>query len=287
MKIKKRVLITGASQGLGFELAKHFIKKRFDVVICSRNKKQLMIAENLIKIHKKKNQKLYSFVIDVSKEHQCRNLIKQTINKLGGLDILINNAGIYGPIGALEKVNWRKWKETLNINLFGSILLIKLVLNIFKKQNYGKIIQLSGGGATSPMPFFSAYATSKVGVVRFCESISKELKNYKIDINCVAPGALNTRMVKQALNAGPSVIGKDFYEKSIKQSKQKGSFKKAIELISFLASEKSDGITGKLISAQWDNWKDIIKNIDQFNDSPIFTLKRLIGKDTKMENLDL
>ena len=87
----------------------------------------------------------------------------------------------------------------------------------FKQNRHGKIIILSGGGATKPMPYLSAYAASKAGVVRFAETLAEEVKDFNIDVNTVAPGALNTRLLDEVLAAGPEKVGKAFYEQSLKQ----------------------------------------------------------------------
>ena len=87
----------------------------------------------------------------------------------------------------------------------------------FRAQRYGKIILLSGGGATKPMPFLSAYAASKAALVRFGETLADEVRDAGIDVNAVAPGALNTRLLDEVLEAGPAAVGQAFYEQSLKQ----------------------------------------------------------------------
>ena len=134
--------------------------------------------------------------------------------------------------------------------------LIKKIVPHFKKYNQGKIVQMSGGGAASPLPYFSAYATSKAGIVRFIENTSKELESYKIDINAVAPGPINTRMLDEVLNENPATVGRLFYNKSVIQKKTGGTdIKKILDCVEFLCHKKSNGISGKLVSVLWDNWK--------------------------------
>ena len=116
----------------------------------------------------------------------------------------MNNAGVYGPMGSIEDVDWDAWVRAIEINLFGSILMCRALLPHFKAQRYGKIIQLSGGGATNPLPRISAYAASKAAIVRFAESLALEVRDEGIDVNAIAPGALNTRMMDELLAAGPA-----------------------------------------------------------------------------------
>lgn len=114
------------------------------------------------------------------------------------------------------------------------------------------------------------------------ESLSLELKNTNIDINSIAPGPLNTKMLDEILQAGPEIVGEDFFNKSLKQKKNGGTpMVNAVKLILFLASSVSNGITGKLISALWDNWEKWPKHIDELSKSDIYTLRRIVGKDRK------
>ena len=130
------------------------------------------------------------------------------------------------------------------------------------------------------MPFISSYAVSKAAIVRFVENLSEEVKNYNIYINAVAPGPLNTDMLKEDLKAGPKKIGKAYYEKVLKRKKTGGAtFNKACELILFLGSKYSDGIKGKLISALWDDYKNWINYKKLLQNSDTYTLRRIIGKD--------
>jgi len=277
---KKTVLITGASRGIGFEIAKSFINYGSNVVICSNNLKKLKKSYQKLNQIKKKNQKIFFLKTDVSSPKQVKNLINFTIKKFKKIDILVNNAGIYGPKGFIEKVNWKSWIKTIQVNLFGSILLCREVLPYFKKRNKGKIIQLSGGGAAAPLPRITGYAVSKVGIVRFIESLSEELKGYNIDVNSVAPGTINTDMLNEVLAAGPKKIGKNAYEKALNQRKLGGSsFEDVCNLIIFLGSNYSDGISGKLISAIWDDWKSWPSKKSILKNNDLFTLRRITSID--------
>ena len=207
----KVVLVTGSSVGLGYEIAKSYLKSGANLIICSKNYKKIRKAHKSLESIKKKSQKVFSLSVDVSKAQDVYKLIKFSIKKFKKIDILINNAAILGPKGHIEKINWKKWMKTIEVNLLGSVLLCKIIIPYFKKKNKGKIIQLSGGGAASPFPMFSSYAVSKAAIVRFVENLSEEVKNYNIDINAIAPGPLNTEMLKEVLKAGPQKVGKEFF----------------------------------------------------------------------------
>jgi NAD(P)-dependent dehydrogenase (short-subunit alcohol dehydrogenase family) len=276
----KVAIITGASEGLGFEIAKKFILEGANITICSRNKKNLKLAEESLTKILYSNQKILIVTADVSKQSDVKKIINMTIKKFGKCNILVNNAGIYGPKGKIENINWEDWKKTIEINLFGSILMCKNLIKYFKKKNYGKIIQLSGGGATNPLPNLSAYATSKAAIVRFMETLALEVRDFNIDVNSIAPGALNTKMLDEVIKSGPNKVGGDFYKRALKQKKTGGtSLNYGADLAVFLASSESDGISGRLISAVWDNWKEWPKHINKLSNSDVYTLRRIIGRD--------
>ncbi|HYT95488.1 MAG TPA: SDR family oxidoreductase, partial [Gemmataceae bacterium] len=143
-----------------------------------------------------------------------------------------------------------------------------------------KIIVLSGGGATKPMPFLSAYAATKAAVVRFVETLAGEVAEFGIDCNSVAPGALNTRLLEEVLRAGPEVVGRSFYEASLRQQATGGDgLEQGAALCVFLASRASDGITGRLISAKWDRWSDLPGRREELRRSDIYTLRRIVPED--------
>jgi NAD(P)-dependent dehydrogenase (short-subunit alcohol dehydrogenase family) len=211
-------------------------------------------------------------------------MVEFTLKQLGDCHILVNNAGIYGPKGNVEDVDWALWIKAIEINVYGSVLMCRKLMPHFKRRGYGKVIQLSGGGATNPLPKISAYAVSKSAIVRFAETLAEEVRGSGIDVNALAPGALNTRMLEEVLMAGPAVVGKDLYERSLRQKASGGaSMDRAAELALFLASSRSDGITGKLISAAWDNWEEWPNHISELDGTDAFTLRRIVGRDRNID----
>jgi 3-oxoacyl-[acyl-carrier protein] reductase len=280
----KVAIITGANQGLGLKIAKKYATSGAHLMLCARNEDLLKAASREVEMLAEPEQKVAFQVTDVSNESDVNKLVTETISQFGGCHILVNNAGVYGPKGEIELIDWSDWIRAIEINLFGSILMSRAVLPHFRIQSYGKIIQLSGGGATSPMPRLSAYAVSKAAVVRYVETLAEEVRGSGIDVNAIAPGALNTRMLDEILAAGSDAVGKEFYERSLQQKETGGvELNKGADLALFLASPKSDGITAKLISAVWDNWQEWPKHLDQLSASDAYTLRRISGHDRGME----
>lgn len=276
----RTAVITGASRGLGRAMARRFVAEGASVVLCARSGDELVKLQTELMSLAAGKQAVEILTADISRPQETQAIAARALATTGRVDVLVNNAGIYGPMGNIEEVDWADWQRTFEVNLNGSVLMARAVLPAMKAQKSGKIIQVSGGGATNPMPRLCAYAASKAAVVRFAESLALELAAFGIDVNAMAPGALNTAMLDEVLEAGPDKVGKDFYERSLKQKDSGGAGMEAgCELAVFLASAKSDGITGRLISALWDKYGDWPAHIDQLQRSDVYTLRRLTGRD--------
>ncbi len=280
MKLAGRnAIITGANQGLGLEIARAFVREGANVAICAREKIRLEDAQKHLEGFARPGQKVIAQVANVAREADTAALVGRALNDLGSIQILVNNAGIYGPKGAIDEVDWDDWVKTVEINLFGSVLMCRHVIPHMREQRYGKIIQLSGGGATNPLPRISAYAASKAGIIRFAETLAEEMREFHIDVNGVAPGALNTRLLDEVLEAGADKVGRSFYERAVKQKSEGGApLDRGADLCVFLASPASDGITGKILSAIWDPWPELEQHKDDLA-GDVYTLRRIVPKD--------
>jgi 3-oxoacyl-[acyl-carrier protein] reductase len=280
MKLQNlNALITGGSQGLGKVIASHYLAAGANVVLCARNEAELFATRDEL-ARQFPAQKVLARACDVANETQVNALVAYTQAELGSLDALVLNAGVYGPMGDTESVSLEEWRRALDINLFGVLLPCRAVIPYFKKIARGKIVILSGGGATNPLPQISAYAASKAAVVRLMETLAVELQKYNVDVNAIAPGALATRLVDEVLAAGPEKVGAAFYEKN-KVWKEKGAvpLELGANLAVYLASAESNGITGKLISAQWDPWKTLHEHREDLAKSDIYCLRRIVPED--------
>jgi NAD(P)-dependent dehydrogenase (short-subunit alcohol dehydrogenase family) len=273
-------IITGANQGLGLEIARQYVREGASVAICARDVAKLDVATQELRALATNAQKIVALPCDVSDEDAVNQFTAAAIAALGSIQILVNNAGVYGPKGPSESVDWAEWKRALEINLYGVMLPTRAIVPHFRTQGRGKIINLSGGGATQPLPNISAYAASKAAVVRLTETFAEELRAHHIDVNAVAPGALNTRLLDEVLAAGPSVVGEVFYQRSLKQRDTGGApLGLGAGLCVYLASAESDGVTGKLLSAQWDPWREFGPRKEALAKTDIYTLRRIVPED--------
>jgi NAD(P)-dependent dehydrogenase (short-subunit alcohol dehydrogenase family) len=285
MKLQGRVaLITGASQGLGAEIARHYVINGASVMLCARSANKLAAAQASLASLLVPDARIVTITADVGEPNDVDRIFATLRTEFPRLDILVNNAGVYGPMGNIEDVDWNEWVDAIRINLLGLVCVSRAAMPMFRAQRYGKIINISGGGAANPMPAITAYAASKAGVVRFTESLALECRDDHIDVNAIAPGALVTRMMDQLLEAGPEKVGQKFFDRMKKIAQEGGTpLDVGAALCVFLGSSESDGITGKLIAAQWDRWEDWPKHLDELNASDVYTLRRITGRDRNKE----
>jgi NAD(P)-dependent dehydrogenase (short-subunit alcohol dehydrogenase family) len=285
MKLAGRfALITGASQGLGGEIARHYVTNGASVMLCARGADKLAATQQALSPLLAPGARIVIITSDVGEPRDVDRIFEKFRAEFPRLDILVNNAGIYGPMGNIEDVDWDEWVDAIRINLLGLVYVTRAAMPLLRAQRYGKIINISGGGAANPMPAITAYAASKAGVVRFTESLALECKNDRIDVNAIAPGALVTRMMDQLLVAGPEKVGQEFFDRMKKIALEGGTpLDVGAALCVFLGSSESDGITGKLIAAQWDRWEDWPKHLDELTASDLYTLRRITGRDRNKE----
>jgi NAD(P)-dependent dehydrogenase (short-subunit alcohol dehydrogenase family) len=273
-------IITGASQGLGEEIAKQFVEEGASVFLCARSAPAVRgIAQQLSAIARN-GQKVLAQSTNVSEPRDVDHLVTQALDVFKRIDILVNNAGVYGPIGPTHEIDWNEWVDAININLIGLAYVCRVVTPIMIRQKSGKIINLSGGGATNPLPRMTSYAASKAAVVRFTESLALDLKAHGIDVNAIAPGALDTRLLDQVLDAGPEMVGAEFHQRMRKIKEQGGTpLSVGAGLAVYLASNESNGITGRLIAAAWDKWATLHERAKDLDASDIYTLRRIVPAD--------
>jgi NAD(P)-dependent dehydrogenase (short-subunit alcohol dehydrogenase family) len=280
----RAAIITGASQGLGLAIAQAYVKAGANVLLCARAGKILEEARDKVAAMASHSQTIAAEIADVSKGAEIERLMATAFRIFPRLHILVNNAGVYGPLGPIEGVDWDAWVQAIEINLLGSVRLCRAVLPHFKEHGYGKIVQLSGGGATNPLPWISAYAASKAAVIRFAETLAEEIREDHIDVNSIAPGPLNTRLLDEVLAAGSQKVGQAFHARALKQKEQGGTpLEKGAELAVFLGSAASDGLTGKLLSAVWDPWEKLPQLRDHLQQTDIYTLRRIVPKDRGLD----
>lgn len=258
------LILTGSSSGIGKFLADSLAAKGHSVCRIARSP-----------------QADFAFPCDVSDWPALQSCAGKISRRWNAVDGLICCAGIQEPIGPAMDIDPAAWRSNLAVNLDGTFFSIRAFYPLLcQSKHRAKIVCFSGGGSTGPRPNFAAYGVSKTGVVRLVETLAAEWQGQPPDINAVAPGAIFTRMTEQVLAHGAAVAGKKEFEQASKQPRENAAqLEKVLGLIEFLLSPRSDGITGKLISAQWDPWEKLDEFRKDLLDSDIYTLRRIVPKD--------
>jgi NAD(P)-dependent dehydrogenase (short-subunit alcohol dehydrogenase family) len=243
----RRVLVTGGSMGLGLEVCRELVRLGARVVIVGRGQDALEAA--LAELGGSGHECLR---LDVSDAAAWPAAMAQ-IDRGGELHGLVTAAGVLGPIGSLDSVPADEFAATIAINVIGTALALQHALPRLRTVA-GRAVTFSGGGGTGPLARYDAYAASKAAVVRLTENVAAD---GAIELNCVAPGFVATRMHEGTLAAGPDCAGAAYFERTREQLAHGGfPASEAAELVAFLLSPQAAGITGRLLSAQWDPWRD-------------------------------
>lgn len=265
----KGVLITGGSRGIGKRLALGFAAAGARVGILARSKAELDLAK--LEIEHAGGTAL-RFRADVRDFEQVCAAVDRMRVEYGSVDILIAAAASQGPIGPLVDAKPKLWADTVEINLMGVVNACQAVLPRMIERRSGKIIVLSGDGAVDARPNFSAYAASKAAVVRLVETLAEEVRDKNIQVNCLTPGGTYTSMTDEIIHAGAKAGLKEIEEAENVRITGGVAPSKQVELAMFLASDRSNHISGKLIHVS-DDWK---KLQDSNMHPEAYTLRRVL-----------
>jgi len=271
MKLAGKVcIITGAGRGIGETIAVEFARQGAALVLCSRTRGEV---ERVAARTGAASSTAIALRVDVSEFEQVSTMIAEAISRFGRIDVLVNNAGVYGPIGPLWKNDLALWKDTIATNLFGAVHCVRAVIPHMILSHRGKIINMAGGGECA-FPRFSAYACSKSAIVRLTETLAEELKEYNIQVNAIAPGPVNTRLLDQVLAAREEAG--IHYDKALRQKDSGGvPPEQAARLAAYLASDDSNRLTGRLLSAVWDEWKSL--DTGRVASTSLYQVRRIDG----------
>ena len=250
----KGVLITGAGRGIGKRLAMGFAAEGARVGLLARSKAELDLTQLEIEHTGGTALRLRADVRDLDQVNRALDLMHA---KFGEIHTMICAAGIQGPIGPFLENTRNEWVDTIQINLIGVMTCCSLVLPEMTQRRSGKVIAMSGGGSARPRPNFSAYAAAKAGLARLIETLAEELRDSNVQLNCMTPGGTYTHMTDEILRAGDKAGHKD-KEGAMEVRRTGGAAPdRQMALAMFLASERSNHVSGKIISVE-DDWKKLM-----------------------------
>ena len=209
----KKIIISAGASGIGWATAKVCLSKGAYVYLCDIDNKSL----NKIKKHPLANKKLFYYECDASDEDDVSNFFSQVNKKTKKVDALINNVGVAGPTGTIEKLSSEDWEKTLKINVISHFYFAKLAIPMLKKNKGGSIINISSGAGIMGFPLRSPYAASKWAVIGLTKTLAMELGKFKIRVNAICPGTIKgDRMIRvirdkaKFLKVSKKKIEKDF-----------------------------------------------------------------------------
>ena len=259
-----KALITGATRGLGLEIARRLWRSGYELFLVARTRGDLESVASALPGSK-------FLAIDLLSPNAC---IPYPFGGEVDFDVLVNNAGAQTPIGPFISDRFQRWRDSFELNFFSPARLCWSLLPGMISRGWGKIINISGGGATFGRENFSAYASAKTALVRFTETIAEEVRPFNVDVNAVAPGPMYSEVTESVIRAGRDRAGGKGYDEAVKIARERPGTDAAALLCCFLASHDSDGITGKLISAIHDPWPCWKKG--EKIDAEKYTLRRTV-----------
>ena len=271
MTIRGKVaIITGAGKGIGRGIARAYASEGAKLVLVSRTLAQVEDAANEARAA---GAEASAIAVDVARPDDVRRMVEHTLERYSRVDVLVNNAAILGPVGPLHLNDAEHWAQAININVTGLMLCCHAVLPHMIGQGGGKIINLSGAGVTRASETISAYGTSKAAVVRLTETLALEMLPHNVSVNALGPGQIDTDLL-DPMASEDSLIEPAMGAMVRRTKSGRGApLEEAAALAVWLASDASDGLSGRLISATQDDWRELGPRIPQIMASDLYTLR--------------
>ena len=267
------VVVTGSSTGIGRALVHRLLGEDHSVWGIARSDQAELVAAS--------GGSFRASRCDVADWQRTQAVFEEIGSAWKHVDGLVCCAGSHGEVGPAVRADPGKWSATVRQNLDGTFNPIRAGYDLLKRApRRAKVVCFAGGGATKARINFSGYGVAKTGIVRLVETIAEEEAQAPLDINAIAPGAIVTRLTEEIISLGPDIAGQAEFDSAVRQKAGGGaSLEHALDLVEWLLSPKSDGISGRLISAPWDPWKALAENASSLARTDVYTLRRILPED--------
>ena len=252
-------LITGGGRGIGRAIAVRLAQKGWNVAIAARSANELAETVQVAGV------RMLAITADVASGEQVQAMVQRAEQELGSIDLLVNNAGIAGPLAAFWETDPREWWRCQEVNVLGPMLCSRAVVPAMIQRGGGRIVNVSSGAGMTAFPNLGAYAVSKASLIRLSEQLALELAPYGIAVFPIRPGVVRTRMSE--------AVGKNvpFVQKALAEGRDLPPEKTA-ELVEYLASGKADALSGHFFAAE-DDWDDMVRRADEIRAEQMYMLR--------------
>lgn len=271
---RKTCVVTGAGRGIGRAIATSLAESGAQLVLCSRTAAE--VESVAVSLFEQFGTESLVAETDVSDRDAVRALALRAESRFGPADVLVNNAGVLGPVGPFVELDLDEWSRTIAIDLLGPAYATAAFAPRMMAAGRGRIVNVAGGGIGGPSvaPRLSAYTTAKMALVALTESLARELAP-TVQVNAIAPGAIATDFVGGIVDAGPDVAGEGLYENTLRKQAAPDSIERFLELLHFVLVPGSSWLTGRLLSARWETPESVWARRTVIEGSSLYTLRRI------------
>ena len=263
-------LITGGGRGIGRAIARAYAAEGATLALAARTDAELQATAE--EIRAEFGSKVTTVVTDVRYREQVENAVSHTVNNLGPIDVVVNNAGNTGEIGPLWKLDPERWANVISVHVLGTYYGCRAVIPGMLERGRGRIVNMSGVGG----PNDTSYDAAKTAIVNMTENLSVELAGTGITVNAISPGSIHTRMWEEVRDMALAAGDMEMYEKGVQVTSGGGaSIERAAHLAVLLGSDDCGNLSGRLIRAALDTFEDIPTRVDEIMASDALLLRRV------------